>query len=347
MINEETRMDAYDRMSMGEGGGGLPTKHLIAIGEDSHLREREGNALRMKTPRKLVIFSAPAHRASSMLESGLEGMAERLARSPPTKANRVQSSAGSPDFRKWESCRTIPLVGGFSRGSPVSPAPPFRRRSILTPITLIGAQDLAVKSRPNLFTSHFVINQHPKFVDLIEAARALSWGESPALESAEGCLRAGDDSAGTQPQCVYTAASNYVQAVVPFKVPRVFKTRHSTSSRHNTMEEGVAGALYDADGVVSCRRLTRVVGCNVLYRCRVWYKSGLKGVDYSDVILQNIWERAILKPRAQYQLADSRELSVCGSGRNFGLDRLTGHVPGEEENVQSWRSSRPVRTWSS
>ncbi|KAJ8895355.1 hypothetical protein PR048_000687 [Dryococelus australis] len=28
-------------------------------------------------------------------------VAERLARSPPTKANRVQSSAGSPDFRKW------------------------------------------------------------------------------------------------------------------------------------------------------------------------------------------------------------------------------------------------------
>ncbi|KAJ8870142.1 hypothetical protein PR048_029154 [Dryococelus australis] len=41
---------------------------------------------------------------------------ERLARSPPTKANQVQSPAGSPDFRKWESCRTIPLVGGFLRG---------------------------------------------------------------------------------------------------------------------------------------------------------------------------------------------------------------------------------------
>ncbi|KAJ8871985.1 hypothetical protein PR048_028325 [Dryococelus australis] len=28
-------------------------------------------------------------------------VAERLARSPPTKANRFQSPAGSPDFRKW------------------------------------------------------------------------------------------------------------------------------------------------------------------------------------------------------------------------------------------------------
>ncbi|KAJ8865831.1 hypothetical protein PR048_033353 [Dryococelus australis] len=47
---------------------------------------------------------------------------EQLARSPPTKANRVRSPAGSPDFRQWESCRTMPLVGRFSRGSPVSPA---------------------------------------------------------------------------------------------------------------------------------------------------------------------------------------------------------------------------------
>ncbi|KAJ8891468.1 hypothetical protein PR048_003996 [Dryococelus australis] len=34
-------------------------------------------------------------------------VAERLARSPPTKAIRVQCPAGSPDIRKWELCRTI------------------------------------------------------------------------------------------------------------------------------------------------------------------------------------------------------------------------------------------------
>ncbi|KAJ8888277.1 hypothetical protein PR048_007764 [Dryococelus australis] len=58
----------------------------------------------------------------------------------------------TPDFRMWESCRTMPLVGGFSRGSPVSPAPSFRRCSIFTTITLIGSHDLAVKSRPDLST---------------------------------------------------------------------------------------------------------------------------------------------------------------------------------------------------
>ncbi|KAJ8872590.1 hypothetical protein PR048_026196 [Dryococelus australis] len=79
-------------------------------------------------------------------------VAERLARSPSTKANRVQSPAGSPDFRKWESYRTMPLTSGFSRGSPVSSAPSFLRCSIFTSIILIGSQYLAVKSRPNLFT---------------------------------------------------------------------------------------------------------------------------------------------------------------------------------------------------
>ncbi|KAJ8868662.1 hypothetical protein PR048_030201 [Dryococelus australis] len=67
--------------------------------------------------------------------------AERLARSPPTKANRAQSPPGSPDFRKWESCGTTPLIGGFSRGSPISPAPSFQRCSIFTSIALIGSQE--------------------------------------------------------------------------------------------------------------------------------------------------------------------------------------------------------------
>ncbi|KAJ8877473.1 hypothetical protein PR048_021928 [Dryococelus australis] len=67
--------------------------------------------------------------------------------------NWVQSTAGSlPDFHTWESCRTMPLVGGFSQGSSVSPAFAFRRCSILTSITLIDSQDLAVKSHPDLFT---------------------------------------------------------------------------------------------------------------------------------------------------------------------------------------------------
>ncbi|KAJ8895605.1 hypothetical protein PR048_000941 [Dryococelus australis] len=60
-------------------------------------------------------------------------VAKRLEYSPPTKANRAQSLTRSlADFRKWESCRTMPLVGGFSRRSPVSPTIAFRYCSVLS-----------------------------------------------------------------------------------------------------------------------------------------------------------------------------------------------------------------------
>ncbi|KAJ8872648.1 hypothetical protein PR048_026257 [Dryococelus australis] len=75
-------------------------------------------------------------------------VAERLACSLPTKANRVQSpECPTPDFRMWESCRTMPLVGGSSRESPASSALSFRCCCILTSISLIGSQDLDVKCR--------------------------------------------------------------------------------------------------------------------------------------------------------------------------------------------------------
>ncbi|KAJ8882030.1 hypothetical protein PR048_018518 [Dryococelus australis] len=110
-------------------------------------------------PRRRITTGHPTNHTVSFYASTnhLEtAVAERLARSHPTKANRVQSSAGSPDFRMWESCWTMPLVGGFSRGFAVFPALSFRRCSTLTSITVIGSQDLAVKSRPraSLFTHH-------------------------------------------------------------------------------------------------------------------------------------------------------------------------------------------------
>ncbi|KAJ8865736.1 hypothetical protein PR048_033257 [Dryococelus australis] len=67
----------------------------------------------------------------------------RLARSPPTKAIRVQSPAGALRiFACGNPAGRMSLVSGLSWGSPVSPAPLLWRCSILSSITLIGSQDL-------------------------------------------------------------------------------------------------------------------------------------------------------------------------------------------------------------
>ncbi|KAJ8866149.1 hypothetical protein PR048_033673 [Dryococelus australis] len=76
-------------------------------------------------------------------------VAERLARSPPTMANRVQSLAG---FSRVGIVPEDAVGQRVFSGSHVSPTLSFRRCSIRTSITHIGSQDLAVKSRPNLFT---------------------------------------------------------------------------------------------------------------------------------------------------------------------------------------------------
>ncbi|KAJ8896967.1 hypothetical protein PR048_002313 [Dryococelus australis] len=68
-----------------------------------------------------------------------------------TWARRVRFLSGSlPDFRICESCRTMPMVCGFSRGSTVSP--PLRSGAAPCPshFTLISSKDTCVWNRPNL-----------------------------------------------------------------------------------------------------------------------------------------------------------------------------------------------------
>ncbi|KAJ8885885.1 hypothetical protein PR048_012091 [Dryococelus australis] len=87
--------------------------------------------------------------------------------SPPTQANRARFPVlGSlPDSRMWESCRTMPLFAGFSRGSSVSPALVFRCCFILTSLrphrlSIPRCRNLNLKSRPNLFTHSTLLLFH-------------------------------------------------------------------------------------------------------------------------------------------------------------------------------------------
>ncbi|KAJ8881323.1 hypothetical protein PR048_017804 [Dryococelus australis] len=81
---------------------------------------------------------------------------------PPTKANRVQSSAGTLlDFRKRESFRTMPFVGGFSQRSQVPPGLHSAAAPLSPHFTLIGSQDLDIKSSSTFSTQlHFICQCH-------------------------------------------------------------------------------------------------------------------------------------------------------------------------------------------
>ncbi|KAJ8898073.1 hypothetical protein PR048_003433 [Dryococelus australis] len=70
-------------------------------------------------------------------------------------------------------------VGGFFRGSPVSPALSFRRCSILTSITLIGSQDLAVKSLPNLHPLTYFFARVSEYVSLSSQTASYPVGDQP------------------------------------------------------------------------------------------------------------------------------------------------------------------------
>ncbi|KAJ8876962.1 hypothetical protein PR048_021414 [Dryococelus australis] len=160
-------------------------------------------------PQPLTTHKHPAnHHAPLPRHPPGATVAKLLARSPLTKANRIQSPAGSPDFRKWESCRAMPLVGGSSRRSPVFLS--FRCRSIFTSITRIGSQDLAVKSRPSIFThfTHSPPSPHhhrPHLTTPSSSSQRPHIAHSTSLHSSNSLLTAylpsGWSGTGRQPAC--------------------------------------------------------------------------------------------------------------------------------------------------
>ncbi|KAJ8874327.1 hypothetical protein PR048_025173 [Dryococelus australis] len=145
------------------------------------LARRHTHVLRLKTAGRLHPTSCLALPPRQVASAGIahaqlafnktKTTQGRSARSPPTKANWAQSRAGPPDFRKWESCQTMPFGGWvFSRISRF-PHPSFRRRSTFTSITLIGSQDLAVKSRLNLSTHSFYCRR--RFAAVVHGLKTL------------------------------------------------------------------------------------------------------------------------------------------------------------------------------
>ncbi|KAJ8879378.1 hypothetical protein PR048_019986 [Dryococelus australis] len=132
---------------------------LSALACDSRLLPNDslnGSALPQPLPGPIadvIVMGVTSVVLGLLILATVIAVAERLDCSPPTKAKRVRSPTGKlPDFCKWESCRMIPLVGGFTRSSPVSPILHSGASSLSTHFTLIASHDLVV-SHPNLSTT--------------------------------------------------------------------------------------------------------------------------------------------------------------------------------------------------
>ncbi|KAJ8869298.1 hypothetical protein PR048_030872 [Dryococelus australis] len=140
------------------------------IRQDSHLRKSGSDTRRESNPIRLARFLdvetgsvvgvgrrlVCGQRGGEGVEGG--SLACRYAdRTTPFTTTPKSSTLhiSGPGRSHVGIVRTMPLVSGFSRGSPVSPALSFRRCFIPASITLVGSQDLDVKSRPNLFTHVF------------------------------------------------------------------------------------------------------------------------------------------------------------------------------------------------
>ncbi|KAJ8878508.1 hypothetical protein PR048_019086 [Dryococelus australis] len=164
-----------------------------------------------KLTKRLVRFSSLNH--SFRVGGGGGTVAERLTCSPPTKAFRVQSPAGSLRMlargNRAGRCR---WSAGFLGNLPF-PLSYHSGTALYSPqsITLIGSQDQDVKSRPNLFTHSLGMHRINKIPsDRRRAARKVTSGkeicdcEYQAVKSATGrldyrtrfvpCTRADDET---------------------------------------------------------------------------------------------------------------------------------------------------------
>ncbi|KAJ8885942.1 hypothetical protein PR048_012148 [Dryococelus australis] len=139
-----------------EGEASRIVQHDLRMRKSGSDPRIESNPLRLGGKRPHSVVAKSAKRVETQMRERRRSTESNLTirfEDYVLMANRVKSPAGPlPNSDMWETWRTMPLFCGFSRGSPVSPALVFRRYYILTSISLIGSQDLAVKSCPNFFT---------------------------------------------------------------------------------------------------------------------------------------------------------------------------------------------------
>ncbi|KAJ8877705.1 hypothetical protein PR048_022160 [Dryococelus australis] len=177
--------------------------------------------------------------------------ASRLTAQPPwplgeyrlfkVKRTELDSRRGRPlAFRTRGSCWIMPLVGGFSRGSPITPALAFRLCSIPRFI-LIVSQRLDVKSRPNFITHPNASPSDFKVPGLVPGEYGAAPGDSREIPPTSGIVRHNSHlrkSGVTRPGMGPASQANR-SATVALISSNIYS--NSSRTRH---QNGVAGQQY-------------------------------------------------------------------------------------------------------
>ncbi|KAJ8877604.1 hypothetical protein PR048_022059 [Dryococelus australis] len=128
----------------------------------------------------------------------------------PLRPSRVRLHAGSlPDFRTWKPFRTMPLVGGFSRGSPIFPPP---RTRLTSPSSALKAKSLP---SPQLIAKHADTNIPQNAAEI--KAKYVQGSEGETGSSGGGASRF------TKPDHLAIHQSGLIRAQV--RSEAVFRTR--------------------------------------------------------------------------------------------------------------------------
>ncbi|KAJ8871354.1 hypothetical protein PR048_027671 [Dryococelus australis] len=139
----------------------------------------------------------------------------------------------TPDFRKWDSCRTMPLIGGFSRGSPVCFAISSQRCSIPhSPISALSSNlftlynlwsvVLSTRGRITYVREEVGANlswlPYPRNTPVVPASSDSGWGETKNGSRRSG-MKMSEETASPRenPPDTRQCPPRYPRGILPFE----------------------------------------------------------------------------------------------------------------------------------
>ncbi|KAJ8867545.1 hypothetical protein PR048_031347 [Dryococelus australis] len=239
------------------------------------------------------------------------------------RPQRVQLALLEPSSRIVQNGS---MVGGFSRGSPFSPALSLRRAapSILTSNALIGSQDLAIKSRPNLLISLLTGGEATSANKPNEEQLCLQHGRMIANPVADVGMVSVD-----QHNC---DKWRYMWTDIPDVPARRWRARNVTAPLKSPFPERFLCRLISLEPIASCvyrASPSEIAGCSVTeigssdgLQPRTVYTSVKSKVNVTE-LAATVTERFARSPftKAIRVQSPSRSLRIFASGNRAGRFR--------------------------